>query len=665
MNAISFTDRYTLPILWAVIVCTLPHFINVSPWVVVACLLIWTYTWASVRNAWPLPGKTTLRILAGVFFIAAMTTHEGFTIEAFVALLALMVSLKLFELRTDTDRSATVILCYFLIVGGIFFGDTIGATLYKFFSILFTTSVLIHVNQTGRRLLAPLRLSFTLMIQALPMMLILFLFFPRIPGGLWGRTHAESARTGFSDEIAFGTLANLARNNEAAFRVDFANIIPQQNLLYWRGIILWDFDGRTWRRGLGHHTLPAKRLTGERPVSYTLTLEPHNERWLFTLDLPRKIDYTYTWMLNDYSYYSWRPATRRITYTGLSYLDTHDPSLPPQYKEASLQLPLNGNPKSRAMAEKWRREASSVDAYIQRALDFFRNQGFTYTLKPPALVPTPGNQHPDLVDRFLFETRKGFCEHYAGAFVFLMRAAGVPARIVAGYQGGERNPYGGYLVVRQSDAHAWCEVWVNGNEWQRIDPTGVVSPERLTANIARALPADETGGVTFLPRLGALGRWLGGLPAFWDFLNSRWNRSVMGYSFNEQNSLFADFGLSLKGWQNFATALFSALAGAILIIVFLSIFMRRKPAPEKDDAAEAWLIFCRKLEGIGLSRPPGQGPLDYIKLVTDRRPDLAEPAGDIVSLYIRLRYAGSARSHDPVLLRTMVKDFSPEEPNKE
>ncbi|MBU0484893.1 MAG: DUF3488 and transglutaminase-like domain-containing protein [Proteobacteria bacterium] len=656
----SFADLSLLPILWAVIVCTLPHFINVAWWVVFACLFLWTYIALAARYVWPLPGKTFSRMLAGLFFVGAMTTHEGFTIEAFVALLSLMVALKLFELRSDHDRKQTVILCYFLIVGGLFFGDTIEATLYKFFSIIFTTAVLIHLNRPGRGGPSPLKLALLLIGQALPIMVVLFLFFPRIQGGLWGRTHANSARAGFSEEINFGSLTDLAKNNEAAFRVEFAGDMPLQKFLYWRGVVLWDFDGKTWRRGLSHHTTPAKRIKGEQPVNYIITLEPHNKRWLFSLDLPRKIDLPITWLLNDYSYYSWQPVNRRLTYSGLSYLDGVDDSLPAFTTEIALRLPAGANPRSRELAESLRRESSSETDFIGLTLAYFKAQNFLYTLNPPILTTAADDLDQSQIDRFIFESRQGFCEHFAGSFVFLMRAAGLPARMVVGYQGGKRNPYGEYLVVRQSDAHAWCEVWVTDQGWQRIDPTGEVAPERLLANPAQALPAGETGRFLFLPDLGVFGEWLGPVRNYWDYLNSRWNRLVIGYSFNEQTGLFSRFGFSFAGWQGFGTALFTAVAGAVLLVVLLGFFMHRPPASVRDEVAEAWVIFGRKLAAIDLPRRPGQGPIDFQEYVLRQRPDLAGSVTEIVAAYVRLRYAATGgSSSDRSILRAMVKKFSP------
>lgn len=657
-----YHDRQTGPILGAIVVCTLPHFAYISPWVAAACVLLWGYSAAAAACLWRLPGRLLLRVLAGICFAAAMSLHEGFTIEAFVALLSLMAVLKLLEGRDLRDRMITVILCYFLIAGRIFFGDSMGVTLYMLLSILFTTAVLIRVNQPQAALLPLVRLAGILLLQALPFMLIFFLLFPRFQGGLWGRTHLNTAQTGFSDQVGFGNIAELARNTEIAFRVEFAGEIPSRNQLYWRGIVLWDFDGRTWRRGTSRLGPLSPPPAGPGDITYTITLEPHNQHWLFTLELAREISLRQSYIQIDHTSFRWRPITSRTSYQAVSNPDgTIFPVRP--YSKKALQLPEQGNPRSRALAAALHRESASGEEYIEKVLAYFRDQPFTYTLQPPALETAgetdAGGGGVDLLDRFLFQTRTGFCEHYASSFAFLMRAAGLPARVVAGYQGGERNPYGGYLAVRQADAHAWCEVWLPAQGWLRVDPTSAVAPERVTSDVTSALPAGETA--TFLSFLEntALGQRLRGAVNLWDFWNNQWNRWVMSYSANEQSSFITFFGLNLKNSEELPPILAIVLAAATLLIILVFSLFFRPAKPARDLTAEAWLDFCRKMERIGLPRRPDQGPLDYLEHISRQRPDLTERAARLVLSYVRLRYAGKGRSTEVRSLRTLVKGFRP------
>ncbi|MBU1231967.1 MAG: DUF3488 domain-containing protein, partial [Proteobacteria bacterium] len=570
-------DRRTIPILAVVAICTLPHFLNVAPWVVVACLLLWSYTLAAVRRNWTLPGRLSRGTLAGILSVLTMTTHEGFTIEAFVALLALMISLKLLENTSTRDRMITVILCYFLLVGGLFFDDSIIATAYMMFAVLCTTAVMIHINQGKRGLLAPLKLSVRLMIQAVPIMLIMFLLFPRIQGGLWGRTPVNSGRTGFSNEISFGAIARLAENHEVAFRIEFNGEAPAREQLYWRGIVLSEFDGSTWRRGNDRvKTVPSLQETRQQ-ITYTLTLEPHNEHWLITLDLPMRVSFRRAWLLGDHTLYSWRRISQRISYVGESSLNAKTFEQEREWKKG-LQLPEEGNPRTRELAASWTRETEDPEEIMQMALTYFQEQAFVYTLNPGTLdIGTKGETTgtKDLMDRFLFDSRKGFCEHYACSFAFLMRAAGIPARIVAGYQGGTVNRYGGYLVVRQSDAHAWCEVWLPAQGWVRVDPTAAVAPERLQSNATNALPAGEMISAWSFFRAGPLADWLEPMASAWDLLNSRWNRWVMGYSVAEQLDLFSRLGFHLNGQKNLAKRLGIFLAAALPLLLLAGFLISR------------------------------------------------------------------------------------------
>ncbi|MFZ5798070.1 MAG: transglutaminase TgpA family protein [Thermodesulfobacteriota bacterium] len=655
-------DRLALPILSAIVVCTLPHFLAISLWAIAACLLLWGYAVLAIVHSWRLPGRPLLRILAGILLVAAMTTHEGLTIEAFVALLSLMAALKIFEIRDHRDRMITVILCYFLIAGRIFFGDSMGDTLYIFLSILFTTAVLLHINQPRTDPVHLIRPAGILLMQALPFMLVFFLFFPRFQGGLWGLSRLNTARTGFSEEMNFGNIANLARNTDVAFRVDFDGPLPARDLLYWRGIVLDDFDGQTWRRGKRTREQMRFQKKSSSDIGYTVTLEPHNMNWLFTLELPSRISFRGAYLLSDHSIYRWRPITSRITYSAVSNAGSAPQSnLRPA--ETARQLPQTGNSRSRALAADLRQQSNSEEEYIEKVLSYFREQPFVYSMQPPTLEagdPSgPDYQGASRIDRFLFESRKGFCEHYAGSFAFLMRAAGIPTRVVAGYLGGRLNPYGDYLVVRQSDAHAWCEVWLPEKGWVRVDPTSAVAPARVTEDATSALPAEETAGILALVRTGAWGQGLQSIINVLDYWNNRWNHWVMGYSINEQGGLLTRLGLELKNEGNLPAILAYVLGGTTMVIILIFTLLFRPKKPYQDPTGEAWLDFCRKMERIGLPRRPDQGPLAYLDHITRHRPDLAAMSKELITTYVRLRYSASGGPSDVMRLRALLKRFQP------
>ena len=664
MKKVMFADKHVQSILSVIVICTLPHFFNFSMLTVIACLFIWAYIVVVARHSWHLPGKMIILFFVGVFFLLAMTTNEGFTIEAFVALLALMISMKLLDIRSKKNRMTTVILCYFLIVGSLFFDDSIFATAYMFFSVLCTTAVLMHVNQPGRGAIALFKLSGILMVQALPIMILLFLLFPRIQGGLWGRAPLHAARTGFTDRMGFGDIANMAQNRDVAFRVEFDGEVPTQDHLYWRGVVLWDFDGHTWYRGVGRRGSSPRRSEASKVVNYTLTLEPHNEQWLITLDLPMRISLRRSWLLDDFSYYRWRQITQRVSYEGVSYLDAND-FVQNSLDKSGIELPQTINPRARAMASDWFEQEGNPQDYINRVLSFFGDQSFAYTLKPPPLSTNTDDQVSgavgNLVDSFLFETRKGFCEHYATAFAFLMRSAGIPARIVVGYLGGTQNLYGDYLIVRQSQAHAWCEVWLDGKGWVRVDPTTVVAPSRLSGDVTDAISEAELVGLMSYFRGTPLESWLEPVASALDLVNSRWNKWVMGYSAFEQISLFSRFGIDLESGKGTVKAFVSALIALAAASLTVSFFLLRKQKPLQDQLSLSWIEFCHKLTRIGLERKQEQGPVDFMKFVVSQRPDLESRIYEIVGLYVKLRFGNNEKPDEIMLLQSKVKQFQPKQ----
>ena len=658
-----FVDRHALPILSVIVVCTLPHFFNISMWSVMACLAMWGVIFGAAHLSWRSPGRLTRLLLVGIFFLIAMTTNEGFTIEAFVALLALMICMKLLDIRDKNNRMSTVILCYFLIVGSLFFDDSIYATVYMLFSVLSVTAVLMHVNQPSHKAIGYLRMSGILMIQSLPIMILLFVLFPRIQGGVWGRAPIYTAKAGFTDRMAFGDMAEMAQNTAVAFRVEFEDGIPPQEQLYWRGVVLWEFDGHTWYRGVGRRGAAPKRSEASSVVKYTLTLEPHNERWMITLDLPMRISLRRSWLLNDFSYYRWRPISQRVSYSGTSYVDANDITLQ-SHDQGGVTLPEGINPRARTMATQLYTETSNTTEYVNRVLRYFSEQSFTYTLKPPPLTAGRVNQSfpgkGNLVDSFLFDTRKGFCEHYATAFAFLMRAAGVPARVVVGYLGGSQNRFGGYLVVRQSQAHAWCEVWIEGQGWVRVDPTAAVAPGRLNGDVAGAVPEEELIGLMSYFRGTPLEPWAEPVVGVLDLINSRWNKWVMGYSVFEQESLFSRFGIDLESGAGPVKAFISALVALAVFALAASIVLLYRQKGSQDQLSHAWMEFCLKMAKIGLQRRPAQGPIDFMNFIVKKRPDLEKRSCEIVSMYVKQRYAGQSNPAEIVLLQNLVKQFRPQ-----
>jgi transglutaminase-like putative cysteine protease len=600
-----------------------------------------------VNAGWPWPNRTVRRILTLAGVLGILVTFGGrFDRQAGIGLLWIMASIKPMEIRNHRDVMVTVFLTYFLAAAILFFSNSLLVGWYMLFAVFSTTAVLIHVNHARGRWTDQLRLSARILLQALPLMIVLFVFFPRMQGGLWGVRSPADAVSGFADRLVPGAVSNLVRSNEIAFRVEFAGPIPEPQQLYWRGIVFWDFDGQAWlpRRFTGQ-ALP---LSGEKEVAYTVTIEPHGRRWLFALDLPYESTQG-AFIRPDHTLVWWRKVRQRIRY-GAGSLTDYNTGLLWKWELAALNIPPASNPKTVELAQAWRAAAAEPENVIRAAMRFFRENKFRYTLNPPLLGQNS-------IDQFLFHSRRGYCEHFASAFAFMMRAANIPARVVGGYLGGDLNPYGDYLIVRQAHAHAWVEVWLAEKGWVRVDPTAAVAPERVAQGVTAALPPEDRLVIRRLERFGQSFPYWNHVRLGWDALNTRWNDWVLGYSHTRQKSLMAKVGIRTGTWKGL-TKLLLVGAGFISLFGLFYVYQALRTTRSNPDAVQRiYLVFCAKLARIGLARKPEQGPRDYAEAIGASRPDLRKKVRCIVDLYIRLRYGRGGDSTDLRRFKTLVKNF--------
>ena len=340
-------DRYMPLILGALVFAALPYLFWLPVWIVLWCLACWGFALQVSQHRWPAPRARTRRLLILVGLLGVPALFGGqFSGDLFIGLLAIMASLKPLEVRTRRDRMVTVFLAYFLVLTNLFYNDSLTMALYLLTSVCLTTAVLIAVNQPAPRLTCHLKLSATLTVQALPLAVALFLVFPRAGWHFWGGYQQAGAQSGFSDYLAPGSFAHLARDPAIAFRVDFENEIPSRERLYWRGIVFWRFTGRQWVRG---DAAPGRRslLSGGEPVRYTVSLEPHGKKWWFALDLPLLVS-RYVQILGDFTLFSRRPVRERIIYSARSYTTYHTGPLSP-LEAAALNLPPGGNPRAQGI----------------------------------------------------------------------------------------------------------------------------------------------------------------------------------------------------------------------------------------------------------------------------------------------------------------------------
>lgn len=623
-------DRTAVPWLFAcALVTTAPHAEHQPLWLSLATagLLLWgVWLWQTDRR---LPGRWPLVALvvaccSGIF----VEFRTLFGRDAGVAMLVVFMAMKLLELKSRRDAMVVVMLGYFLLLTHYLYSQSIPTGLWLLVALWLVTASQIRLHGgPASRPWPTLRYAAALGLQAIPFMLALYLLFPRVSGPLWGLPQdAHAGRTGLSDTMSPGSIASLAQSGEIAFRVRFDGPLPPRDKLYWRGPVMETFDGRTWRPVAGRP--PAERIEARSPpLVYETTLEAHNQRWLLALDAPTALPADAS-LNGSLTATSREPVQLRRRFRLASALDYRfNEREEAEILRRNLALPAGRNPQTLALGRAWRAQEASADGPIRRALALFASRHFAYTLQPPLL----GEQG---VDEFLFQTRRGFCEHYAAAFVVLMRAAGIPARVVGGYQGGERNPLDGYLIVRQSDAHAWAEVWLEGRGWVRIDPTAVVAPARVETGIADALGTGEP-----LPALVQIrADWLRGLRYRWEALNNAWNQQVLGYDPQRQRELLSRLGLPDTDWRSLAGILGAVCALLLAAITAWTLYQK----PRRDPALRLWQRALRHLARRQVHCAPWETPEAVARRVEAERPELAAAFRRVVDAYLQARYGAAA-----------------------
>ncbi|UTW45606.1 DUF3488 domain-containing transglutaminase family protein [bacterium SCSIO 12696] len=595
-------------------------------WILMVLVLSCLWRIQIYRGVWSYPGRWS-KLLLLILNIAAMVfSFDRFTgLEPLTALLVSAAAFKLLEMHRRSDGLKLIFVCYFTASLQLLYEQTIAVGGYTLFCLLLVTAALTGIFQRAEghaATWAPLKRGTALLSQSLPLMVVLFLVLPRLPA-FWAVPGQQQASTGVSGEMSPGDFSRLGKNGDLAFRVSFEKgAPPSPDLLYWRGPVLTHFDGRRWSQldpinfGDGSHVAWGGNGTGGKSGShwlqriqrggqqrdYTVVMEPTQRLWLFALLAPDSNDSS-VGITREMRLVSRQPVSGKKQYS-VSWWPQYRyfaDTLVPWQRFQVLKLPKGYNPRAVALATQWREESVTEEAYIQRVLQWF-NREFTYTLEPPALGR-------NTVDEFLWGSQRGFCEHYAGSFVFLMRAGGVPARVVTGYQGAEAHP-DGYLLVHQYNAHAWAEVWLEGRGWVRVDPTAAVAPERIEQGAESFFGQSATSlaedGFS-LSRYRHIG-WLNSLRLQLDALDYYWSTWVLGYQ--SQQKSFLQRWLGEISWRSIGLLLF-ATGGLVMLMTLLwllrgSLKARRQPALQRQ-----FVKLCRRLAKAGWPRASAEGPRDY------------------------------------------------------
>lgn len=649
--------RDTLFLMATALLSVAPHALFLPFWCTAGFALLFCWRLGLLLSGRPLPGRV-IRMLASLAVVGAVYAQFRTLVgqEAGVVLVLLFLGMKLLEMRTRRDFFITVFLCFFLLLAAYLHTQSILMGLWTLLVLPALLAVLLTMqyNQAEVAIRTRLRQATVLLLQALPLAVILFMLFPRPSGPLWGQQNREgSSTTGLSESMSPGDFSSLAKSNAVVMRVEFSGDAPASSDMYWRGPSFGYFDGRTWSAlppaALHRQPSPEVRIQQNAPVlNYTVTREPAGHRWLLGLDTVTaapEVAGDITAVLPTMEWVRQSPLPERTRFTAQSHPGAYTGlNQSPASLQDWLQLPEGFNPKTLALARQWRMQlGDDPNTLARHVLSWIRETSFRYTLEPPRLGR-------DSIDEFLFGSRAGFCEHYSGAFVFLMRAMGVPSRVVTGYQGAEHHDQEDYWIVRQANAHAWAEIWDAREGWLRVDPTAAVAPERIEQGTLQSVQAQEQNG---LERVAAdiTRSWSLSL----DSITHHWNLWLLSYDRNSQRRLMDRLGLGSDGWQVLAGVMAGGLALALAVTALFTL-RARQPV---DPVEAAFGVFCEKLADIGAERMPQETASQFLYRV-DRLLDAdnAALAHDIVAMYNRMRYELGGHSGGMLgEFRRMVKVF--------
>lgn len=649
-------------ILLSVFLVIAPQSIYMPIWIslIALCCLIWRYLIFTGRLNYPTRPMRVIIVVFTLLVSIAQMRALGVGLESASSLLTLGFVFKLVEMREKRDIYVVMSLSFVMCMVAFLYSQSLLISLYVALCVVVIIATLIALNRSSLEADARStgKMALRMALQALPITIVLFMVFPRI-APLWAvPVQTTGGTTGVTDEMTPGDLASLGRSSELAFRVQFENGLPPLHQdLYWRGLVLENFDGTTWmrRRYRSAYGTAAERgnfqfnwenriLVQGEPLEYNVILEPTQQPWVYGLHLADPVSRN-LFQSRNFEIYNNGLISKRFSYDLRSYADNQtDLILLDSARARNTDIPESGNERSIELARNLRSSVNTDRDYVYAVLAYFRDNPFYYTLNPGLL-------QGDRIDDFLFNTRQGFCEHFASTFAFLMRAAGVPSRVVVGYHGAEYNPYEDYMMVYQNNAHAWNEVWLDGEGWVRFDPTGAVSPERIEQGVEAALQDD----LAFMEQ--SLFAAVSGRFSFFNTLRLRldaleyeWNRRVVSYDEEVQVELFERlFG---KITEQKVLLLLVGLASVVIIAVGLSV-VSIGPRRKLDPVNQLYHSLTTELSKIGLARKTGEGPLDYRDRVIAERPELAEVMTDFTALYIAINYKSPVK--DDELARKQVR----------
>lgn len=642
MNLVQQVPRNAL--MW-IIICLFalvaPHAGRLPIWVLAVYVVGVVWRLQVHRGRWSFPGrwvKVAMTLSGFIGIYASYGTLIG--LEPTVALLLTAFALKFIELSQRKDAYVLLFLGYFICITEFLFSQDLLITLYSMLTVTLVTTALVALHQPGQHQFnrRSIRTASVMLLQAMPMMVVLFFVFPRF-GPLWTvPIKSHTAKTGMSDYMKPGDVARLSQSADVAFRVKFEDDIPSQSALYWRGLVFSRLEEGVWS-ALGYYDVPIGEqrapdvaVAGD-PIGYSIMMAPTQQNWLYSLHYAQSKS-PGVMQSSDYRLFSPGPLESEYQYKANSWIDVPvETELSQWRRQIETKLPPDGNPKTRQLALDMRATVASDKDFVELVLGKFTREAYVYTLRPGVL----DGRHQ--IDQFMFQTRRGFCEHYASAFVYMMRAAGIPARVVAGYQGGEINPVNRTVIVHQFDAHAWAEVWLPDKGWTQVDPTAAISPQRIEYGLEEAMASEGS----FLATEPLSPLRFRGIPLLnqlrlrYDALTYQWQSWVVNFNSEQQfdmlHNVFGEISVRL-----FATLLLGSWA-LVLVPVAIALFRKRATTPV-SPLAKYYRLFCDRLARLGLKRSPGETPEHFAQRAAAALPGYAQQLWWITHLYSEMAYTG-------------------------
>jgi transglutaminase-like putative cysteine protease len=610
-------------------------------------LLSWRLTGIWKPN-W-LPNKLTLFFLTVCGLALIYSQHHGVLgRDAGTRLFVTALALKLLEIKSARDLYLITYLAFIVAASQFLYKQSLWMAAYILFVCCVLLATLICINSHKPQPLAALKTASIILVQAIPVAVVLFILFPRIEAPKWMFFNEKhQAKVGLGDSMEPGSISDLGLSEELVFRVKFTGDLPPPSQRYWRGPVLSYTDGKKWtqQKDLRFRPLLDKPVVTGSPYQYTLLMEPQDKNWVFALEMPG--DYALPLSLNaNYQLITSENPDKRAEYKITSYLSYNTGTLArADYKDAT-QLPNPPSGKIKQLVKQLHGFDNAPEPFINQLLNHFRKEDFHYTLTPPLMEENP-------IETFLFETRYGFCSHYAAAFVYLMRVASIPARVVTGYQGGELNKVGNFLEIRQADAHAWAEVWLENKGWVRFDPTAAIAPERIEKNIN--VDQLTPGGVIRYMSTGigqAAFDWLKQTRQLWSNIDYNWQRWVINYDNKDQSRYLSTLGIA-----DIRAMIYGMIGSIGLITALLSWFLLHQKQQAIDPVVRIYNRFCKKLARLGQLKGQCEGAKDFAERVKIKLPDQASAIDQITGLFIKLRYGKNATPDDLKRFKQWVARF--------